>query len=113
MSGASAPSEERRQFLRAAVQVPASAVRRNASLDHSARIVNLRIVNLSRGGIGANAPEPLFRGEPVVVFFPPMGSRRGRDSHGRVVRCTEVGGEHYVGIAFEPPWPEHEPLHSD
>jgi hypothetical protein len=112
MGGASAPRRDRRAFSRAAFEVPASAVRRRTSHDDPTRLVNVHILNVSRGGVGALVPEPFGTGEPVVVFFPPMGPRRGRDTHGRVVRCTESEGNYYVGIAFEAPWPEHEPIPS-
>ncbi len=101
---------DRRQYDRAVLELPASAVRRSVPLDHPERVVKLHIVDVSRGGIGALAPRPLDEEEPVVVFFPPMGARKGLDTHGVVVRCDEGGDRYRVGIVFENPWPEQDTL---
>ena len=105
MSRSPAHQTERRQFTRAVVEVPATAVRRNRSVEDRRHVVSLRVLNVSRGGVGAVATDPLESREPVVVFFPPMGPRKGRDTHGQVVRCEECGGRYAVGIAFDEPWP--------
>ncbi len=97
---------ERRQYDRAVLEVPATAVRRDTPLDHPRRVVGLRVLNVSRGGVGAMASTALAKDEPVVVFFPPMGPTRGHDAHGQVVRCDQVDCLYHVGIVFDEPWPD-------
>ncbi|HUX00144.1 MAG: PilZ domain-containing protein [Phycisphaerae bacterium] len=99
---------ERREFSRATVEVPVTAVRRNRPVEDRRHVISLHVLNVSRGGLGAMATDPLETKEPVVVFFPPMGPRKGRDTRGQVVRCEERGDRYAVGIAFDEPWPTRE-----
>ena len=99
---------ERRQFSRSAVEVPATAVRRSTPLEDQRHVISLHVLNVSRGGLGALASDPLEEKESVVVFFPPMGPRKGRDTRGQVVRCVEESDRYAVGIAFDEPWPVRE-----
>jgi hypothetical protein len=101
---------ERRQFSRSAVEVPVTAVRRGTSLEDQRHVISLHVLNVSRGGLGALSSDPLEEKETLVVFFPPMGPRKGRDTHGQVVRCMEEGDRYAVGIAFEEPWPVREEI---
>jgi hypothetical protein len=64
-------------------------------------ISSLRLLNISDGGVGAIAPEPVEIGSPICLFFPPHGSDRGMDLYGHVVRCISRGSEHEVGIRFD------------
>ena len=108
MSGETSFETERRQFPRAMLELPASIVRRSASADHPKRVVGLRILDVSRGGVGAIAQEALREEEPVTVLFPPIGARKGIDTPGQVVQCCEHEDRFRVGIRFHDPWPEHE-----
>jgi len=108
MNSGSRDGPERRRFSRSAVEVPATAVRRSTPLEDQQHVVSLHVLNVSQGGIGALASDPLNEKEPVVVFFPPMGPRKGRDTRGQDVRCVEEGDRYSVGIAFEEPWPARE-----
>ena len=108
MGPASRDEPERRKFSRSDAEVPATAVRRSTPLEDQRHVVSLHVRNVSRGGLGALASDPLEEKESVVVFFPPMGPRKGRDTRGRVVRCVEQGERYAVGIAFDAPWPVHE-----
>jgi len=108
MGPASRDGPERRQFSRSAVEVPVTAVRRSTPLEDQRHVISLHVLNVSRGGLGALASDPLEEKESVVVFFPPMGPRKGRDTHGQVVRCVEEGDRYAVGIAFDEPWPVRE-----
>ncbi len=101
-------SRDRRQFPRAQLRLPVTVVRRNVPLEAQNRVLRLKVLDVSRGGVGAVSSEALETSEPVVVFFPPMGARRGRDTRGDVVRCQEAQDAYRVGIAFSDPWPEHE-----
>ncbi len=79
-------------------------------------MLGLHIRNVSRGGIGAFSSEPLDRTESVLLFFPPLGARPGRDVEGQVVRCTRRDDRFDVGIVFDRPWPERDervPLATD
>jgi len=108
MSRGPAQQTDRRRFPRAAVEVPVTAVRRNRSVEDRRHVISLHVLNVSRGGLGALATDPLEQDEPVVVFFPPMGPRKGRDTRGQVVRCAEQGDRYAVAIAFDEPWPPRE-----
>ncbi len=99
---------DRRQFPRARLELPVTVVRQDTPLDSRDRVVRMHVLDVSRGGLLAASAEALDAREPVVVFFPPMGPRRGRDTHGRVVRCHEIQDKYRVGIEFHEPWPEHE-----
>jgi len=100
---------QRRQFPRAVLEVPVTAVRQGTAVGDYRHVVSLHVLNVSRGGLGAVASEPLEEREPLVIFFPPIGARKGRDTAGRVVRCVEQEADKFaVGIAFDKPWPERE-----
>ena len=110
MSGAASSGAERRQFRRAALELPATVVCRSAAVGSPKRIVGLHVLDVSRGGLGAIAPEALGAEEAVTVFFPPMGARKGRDTQGLVVQCFSHENRFRVGIKFREPWPEHDAL---
>jgi hypothetical protein len=88
--------------------MPVQAVRRASPPEDPQRVIGLHVLNVSRGGVGAISQAGLASAERVMVFFPPLGPGRGRDTLGQVVRCEECGDHYAIGIAFEEPWPERE-----
>ena len=108
MSEPSSTQGERRHFRRAVVGMPVTAVRRSTSPGDPRRVLGLHVFDLSRNGVGAFCPEPLEAEEPLVLFFPPVGSGGGRDTQASVVRCGSRLEQYTVGIRFDEPWPEHE-----
>jgi len=108
--GMEAPSspKERRTFRRSVVGMPVQAVRRGTPADDPRRLVSLHVLNVSRGGVGAVTQACLVEREPVMLFFPPLGPGKGRDTPGRIVRCVAAADAYRVGIAFDAPWPERE-----
>lgn len=110
MSQLPSTTQDRRLFKRSIVGMPIQAVRRAASPEDPRRLISLHLANMSRGGVGAVTCEQLAAGEPVTLFFPPLGPGKGRDAVGQVVRCLACGDHLAVGIAFESPWPEREEM---
>ncbi|HUU91701.1 MAG TPA: PilZ domain-containing protein [Phycisphaerae bacterium] len=106
MSEARGIESDRRKFQRAVIGMPVRAVLGDAVPDDPRRIVGLRVLNVSRGGVSATSQEALSPSQPLTLFFPPVGSGKGRDTRGQVVRCDDLGGHYSVGIAFEAPWPD-------
>ncbi|HUS45097.1 MAG TPA: PilZ domain-containing protein [Phycisphaerae bacterium] len=104
---------ERRRFPRFVIEAPLTAVRQNTPMDDRRHAIGLRVLNVSRGGLAAICPEFLQDREPLMVFFPPLGPRKGQDTQGTVTRCEQHGGHYTVGIAFEEPWPEREAISPD
>ncbi len=101
---------ERRKYQRCVVGIPVQAVRPDAPQDDPRRLIGLHVLDLSRGGAGAASQEALSPDQPLILLFPPLGSGRGRDTPGQVVRCDGRGSHYAVGIAFEEPWPEYEEI---
>lgn len=108
MSTLQPASSDRRQFSRSVVGMPLQAVLRDAPQDHPNRVVGLHVLNLSRGGVGVASQAALPPSQPLILFFPPVGPGKGRDTVGQVVRCDACGDHYAIGIAFEEPWPELE-----
>jgi hypothetical protein len=113
MSSAPMTPQDRRRFRRSVVGMPLQAVRHTTSQNDPRRIVGLRVLNVSRGGVGAISQESIPVSEALTLFFPPLGPGRGRDAPGQVVHCQDCGDHFAVGIAFEEPWPEREELRAD
>jgi len=113
VSNAPVTPQDRRRFRRSIVGMPLQAVRHNAPQDDPRRVVGLRVLNVSRGGVGAVAQDLLRPAETVTLFFPPLGPGRGRDAAGMVVHCKECGDHFAIGIAFEEPWSEREDVRAD
>jgi hypothetical protein len=86
--------------------MPVQAIRPVNPPEDPTRVIGLHVLNVSRGGIGAISQANLASEEPVVLFFPPLGPGRGRDTPGQVVRCEQCDDHYAVGIAFNEPWPE-------
>lgn len=101
---------ERRRYQRCVVGIPVQAVRPDAPQDDPRRVIGLHILDLSRGGAGAASQEALEQDQALILLFPPVGSGKGRDTPGQVVRCDGRGSHYAVGIAFEEPWPEYEEI---
>lgn len=108
MNRATRTGQDRRRFRRSVVGMPVQAIRRTAPPEDPHRLIGLHVLNVSRGGVGAISPAGLASSEPLVLFFPPLGPGRGRDTPGTVVRCEECGDHYAVGIAFQDPWPERD-----
>jgi len=113
MSSAPMTPQDRRRFRRSVVGMPLQAVRHTTPQNDPRRIVGLRVLNVSRGGVGAISQESIPVSEALTLFFPPLGPGRGRDAPGQVVHCQDCGDHFAVGIAFEEPWPEREELRAD
>ncbi|KPK48718.1 MAG: hypothetical protein AMK72_06250 [Planctomycetes bacterium SM23_25] len=104
---------DRRKFRRSVIGIPVQAVLHDALPDDSRRVVGLHVLNISRGGMSAASQEALVPAQPLTVFFPPVGSGRGRDTRGQVVRCADLGDHYSVGIAFEEPWPDPDEISAE
>ena len=94
---------ERRMFPRKQVQYHVEGRRR----DHTVTArqnpqLSLTLRDLSLGGLAAISDVPLESGETLSVFFPPQGSNRGWDAHGRVIRCNWTGSGYRVAVEFDP-----------
>ena len=72
-----------------------------SSRAHRSQICSLNLLNISMGGLGAIASEPIGVDTAITIFFPPHGPERGMNMFGRVVRCTRKDQGHEVGIAFD------------
>jgi PilZ domain len=97
---------DRRRFQRSVVGMPVQAIRPINPPEDPTRVIGLHVLNVSRGGVGAISQANLASEEPVVLFFPPLGPGRGRDTRGQVVRCEQCDDHYAVGIAFDEPWQE-------
>jgi hypothetical protein len=95
--------DERRMFQRAASDYEVKARR----LDHSLRarlqpVLQLRLSDLSAGGLSGTCETPLEAGEHVAVAFPSKWPHAAWDAFGRVVRCLPSGNGYTVALAFDP-----------
>jgi len=106
VSEARGTESDRRKFRRAVIGIPVQAVLGDAVPGDPRRIVGLHVLNVSRGGVSATSQEALVPSQTLTLFFPPVGSGKGRDTRGQVVRCDDLGDHYSVGIAFEDPWPD-------
>jgi len=106
VSEARGTESDRRKFRRTVIGIPVQAVLGDAVPGDPRRIVGLRVLNVSRGGVSATSQEPLAPSQTLTLFFPPVGSGKGRDTRGQVVRCDHLGDHYSVGISFEDPWPD-------
>lgn len=97
---------DRRKFRRSVVGIPVQGVLHGAAPDDCHRVVGFHVLSLSRGGAGVVSQEALVPAQPLTLFFPPVGSGKGCDTRGQVVRCDDLGNHYSVGIAFEEPWPD-------
>ena len=97
---AEAGEGERRKWPRSILQMPVEAVRTRLPQAETARVINLHLRNVSRGGIGGMSPVRLEPAENITVFFPPIGSSPGRDVSARVVRCDQAHDLYHIGLAF-------------
>ena len=94
-------TDNRRKWERCVLQMMVEAVRTQRRYGEPARIVNLRLKDMSRGGMGAHSPIALDPAEPITIFFPPMGSQPGHDFTARVVRCEREEDIYGVGLCFQ------------
>ncbi len=106
MSEARVIGPDRRKFKRSVVGIPVQGVLHGAASEAARRVVGFHVLSLSRGGVGVVSQEALVPAQPLTLFFPPVGSGKGRDTRGQVVRCDDLGNHYSVGIAFEEPWPD-------
>lgn len=113
MSKARGIRPDRREFTRSVIGIPVQAVLHDAPTDDSHRVIGLHVLNVSRGGASVASQEALAPAQPLTLFFPPVGSGKGRDTRGQVVRCDNLGNHYSLGIAFEKPWPEHDEIHAN
>ena len=96
------PRFDRRDFPRRRLSMHVQGLR----LDHTLYakrepVVHLTICDVSSGGLCAISQSPLAVGEHVAVFFPPEGTSRGWDAHGRVLRVEAQRLGWRIGVSFE------------
>ena len=94
---------ERRVFPRKEVHghVESRRVDHTVEAQRNPRL-SLTLRDLSLGGLAAISDVPLESGETLSVFFPPHGSNRGWDAHGRVIRCNWTGNGYRIAVEFDP-----------
>ncbi|MDP6379880.1 MAG: PilZ domain-containing protein [Phycisphaerae bacterium] len=92
--------DNRRKWQRRILQMPVEAVRTQREPGEPSRVVNLRLQDVSQGGLGATSPVMLSAGEHITVFFPPIGTQPGRDLLASVVRCEQTQDRFGIGLAF-------------
>lgn len=96
---------ERRASVRRNIAGSVSAIVREPGhddqVDGAGRMCALKLRDISDGGIGATAQQPVAVGSQIVVFFPPHGAEPGFDLVGTVVRCRSIDDRHDLGIALE------------
>ncbi len=97
-----ATGADRRVFPRKEVHVDAKTRRLDFSLPARQQPqVQLAIRDVSMGGLSAVSPMPLEAGERINVFFPPLGTLRGWDAFGKVIRCEPSGMGYRVAVQFD------------
>jgi hypothetical protein len=95
---------ERRTSPRRPISGAVSAIVREAEegIENGAgRMLALKLRDISEGGIGATAQQPVAVGSRITLFFPPHGTEPGFDRVGTVIRCLSIDDRHDLGIAFE------------
>ena len=93
--------DERRRTVRHPAFGTATALQNCCSHDgDSNRICTLELLNLSDGGLGAVACDPIDLNSNISVIFSPHGSESGAQLHGRVVRCATTQRGHEIGVRF-------------
>jgi len=95
--------DERRMFQRTPADYEVKATR----MDHSLRArlqpqLQLRLNDLSAGGLSGTCETPLETGEQVAIAFPSKWPHAAWDAFGRVVRCLPTGNGYKVALAFDP-----------
>jgi hypothetical protein len=97
------PGAERRLFPRKQVEAEVLSLRVDHSLQALRRPrLNLRLRDLSMGGLSAIADQPLEAGERLSVTFPTLEKHPGWDVLGRVLRCEPSALGYRVAVAFDP-----------
>jgi len=96
---------ERRTSPRRRIAGSVSAVVRepghDEQIDGAGRMCALKLRDISDGGIGALAQQPIAVGSQITIFFPPHGAEPGFDLVGMVVRCRSIDDRHDLGISLE------------
>ena len=96
---------ERRASPRRPIGGSVSAIVREPGEDPAqggaGKMLALKLRDISDGGIGATAQQPVAVGSRITVFFPPHGAEAGFDLVGTIIRCRSVDDRHDLGIAFE------------
>ncbi len=96
--GDTIPLERRRSMRRRVAQHVTAVLRSDEVPEGGGRIGSMHLRDMSQTGIGAFSPRFLPLETEVTLFFPPHGSERGFDLHGKVVRCEHDEDGYDVGI---------------
>jgi hypothetical protein len=93
---------ERRVFPRKQIDARVQGKRLDHSI-HARRepFLNLSLRDESVGALAAVSQSAVAPGERVSVFFPPMGTKRGWDACGRVIRCDPGTFGYRIAVEFE------------
>ena len=93
--------DERRRSVRHPVSGSATALQSSITPeDNHKRICSIELLNLSDGGLGAVATDPMDLDSNISVIFSPHGPESGIHLHGRVVRCSATERGHEIGVQF-------------
>lgn len=96
---------ERRASTRRPIGGSVSAIVRepghDETQDGAGKMLALKLRDISDGGIGATAQQPVAVGSRITVFFPPHGAEPGFDLVGTIIRCRSVDNRHDLGVALE------------
>ena len=93
---------ERRVFPRKSVEARVQGKRLDHTIDaRRMPFLSLNLKDVSVGGLAAISTQPVGAGERVSVFFPPIGTQRGWDACGRVIRCDQGHFGYRIALEFE------------
>ena len=102
-SDAPLKDDERRVFPRREFHARVESQR----LDHSIPArqnphLSLSLKDLSLGGLSAISQTAVDAGERLAVYFPPLGTQRGWDAYGKVLRCEPSSFGYRLAVEFDP-----------
>ena len=96
-----ARAADRREFPRREVSLKAEAMRIGNSIEaHQQPSLELKVSDLSEGGLAATTHTPLEPGERVAMYFPSHMGQHVYDLYGRVIRCDDRGGSYHIALQF-------------
>ena len=99
MTGITESTIEKRRHPRTMVQMTLKGVRLDPD---GGDVVNLlRMMDISRSGMGATSPRHLYPGQRLVLCLPMTDATGRRNIYATVRRCGQAEGAYDVGLEFD------------
>ena len=90
---------ERRRHPRTRLQMSLQCVRLDP--DGGDALDRLRMIDISRAGMGAHCDRPFYPGQRLMLCLPLSSSSGRRNVYATIVRCHQSDEGHRVGLSFD------------